>query len=66
MRYSEIIATVKEMGEITEDRKQTISLEDVSIYTGDYLVGETVKIYICDSETSKVIDSSLKKYKEKK
>lgn len=63
MKYSETIATLKKMGEITKDRKQIIQLEDVAVYSGDYLVDETVKIYICDADMSKVVDKSIKQIK---
>ena len=60
MRFSETIADLKRMGPISEDRKQTIELEEVAIYQGAYLVGETVKIYICDAQVSKIIDEAIK------
>ena len=63
MIYLETIATLKKMGEITEDRKQTIQLEDVAAYSGDYLVDETVKIYMCDDDMSNVVDKSIKQIK---
>jgi hypothetical protein len=62
MRYSETIAKLADMGHITDDRKQVISLEDVAMYQGDLLTGEMVKIYICDSDAAEFIDEALKKH----
>lgn len=65
MKHLEIIANLEDIGSISEDinRRQTLSLKDVATFSGDYLQGETVKIYICDSATSKIVDDTLKQYK---
>ena len=65
MKYLEIIAKLKDLGPIDNDRKQKIELEDVAHLYGTYnLVGNTIKMYICDSATARIIDSVLKKYKK--
>lgn len=60
MRYMEFIAKLDDLGAITEDRKQTIHLSEVSMI-GDFLQGEIVKIYICDQEVAEKIDKRIKK-----
>lgn len=64
MEYVEIIAKLKDLGHISENREQKIELENVAELSGTYLIGNFVKIYICDSETSRIIDSVLKEYKK--
>lgn len=63
MKFSEIIGRLKEISAIGPSRKQTIWLNDVASFTGDFFANETVKIYICDSEASKVVDKALKETK---
>ena len=65
MEYLEIIAKLKNLGPISDDRKQKIELEEVAHLYGSYnLVGNTIKMYICNSATAKVLDSVLKNHKK--
>ena len=65
MEYLEIIAKLKDLGAISNDREQKIELEDVAYLYGSYnLKGNIVKIYICDSATARILDSVLKDYKK--
>ncbi len=55
----EIIAIVKSLGHITEDRKQTIELEKVAMMSGDYCEGEMRSILFLTPEEQKKIQAAL-------
>lgn len=55
----EIIATVKCLGPISEDRRQTIELEKVAVMSGDYCEGEMRSILFLTPEEIKKIQAAL-------
>jgi len=65
MRVMEIIGKLEELGAVSEDREMEIKLTDVAVLFGAYMVGDMVKIYICDAEMSKEFDALIKRLKEK-
>lgn len=46
----EILAVIKDIGEIKDDRSQTIKLSDVAYISGEYCQGRTMKVIFMSNE----------------